>query len=179
MVSVKTAPPRWFAGISHFPIEFLTTEAALANQLAVLVGVCVASDFEDDKDEDDGCPSEAVDYSGGRGEVERAVGEGEGGEELVGYYCEGQGEGEEEGGGGGEDACHVGWAGCVVVHGVQEGEEDGEPGEKEEDGGGFEASVGSLGGGYLEGLVGGALKGDGRPVAWDGHEEVLGSGLVA
>lgn len=178
MVSVEAAPPRWFAGIPHFPIEFLAAEAALANQLAVLVGVCVAGNLVDDEDEDDGGPAEGVDYGGRRGEVEWGMGEGEGGEELVGYYCEGEGEGEEEGGGGGEDARDDGWPGGVVVHGVDEGEEDGEPGEEEEDGAGFEAPVRGLGGGYLEGLVGGALVGDGCPVAGDGHEEVLRGVLV-
>lgn len=178
VVAVQAAPPVGLLGVAHLRVDLCAADAALADELAVLVGEEVAGDLVDDGDEGDGGPAEAVDVGRVAAVVERGDGEVEGDGELVADDDEGEGEGEQEADGGVAEAADdavvdAAVARLVVVDGVAEAVDYDEPGEEEEEGAGFEAAVCGLRLGHLDGLVGGALVGDGTPVARDGHEEVL------
>lgn len=102
----------------------------------------------------------------------------EGLEDLIGNDGAVEGDDEEEALGDGADEAagaveDATVARLVVLDGVAERVEDGEPGDDEHEAAGFEARRGGGGDGVLFGHFGVALEGDEFPVSGDDEEEVL------
>ena len=163
---------------ADFLIDTLASHTALALQFEVFVGVEEGNDDLDVEDEQGGGVAARVDGCLKAGDLEWAVVEVPCYQGLIGRDDSGQGDDEheterhvtEES----SDAVHdAAVARAVVLDRVSQGEDGYQPAAGEEEGGGFEAGVSGRGRGFVEGLLGVALKLDGGPIPRHDHEEVL------
>lgn len=181
MVTPDAAPPGRLVDDAELAVDGLTALMPLTNEFLVLVGTGEAVeelDVEDEEGrevspaEDDGDVSVKLD----EGKLELPSDEG-----LIGNGGEGEGDDEPEAQGHSageangaiEDATVTG---LVVLDRVAQRVDDGEPRDKEEEGGDLEANIGGTGDGFVLDLFGGALKLSELPATRDNHEEVLATG---
>ena len=178
-MAVDAAPPGGLVDDAELAVDGVAADAALAEDLAVLIGGGEAPDGVDQDDEQGW--GVAADVHGREVDgvvLERAVGEGEGAEGLVGDDGEGEGEEQVEAGRGvaeeaDEAVEQAAVARAVVFDAVAEGGGDGQPADEEAEGGSFEAAVGGRRDGFGQDLFRIALVGDEGPVSRDYEKEIL------
>lgn len=178
MITTHTTPPSGLLNETQLPINDLSTLVSLPNELLVLIHRKQAINDLNENNGERGtkapaelCAEDAVEAHDGEVPYE-------GLEDLVGDdgAVEGNdeeealGDGADEAAGAVEDAA-VAW--LVVLDGVAERVEDGDPGDDEHEAAGFEAGGGGGGDCVLFRHFGVALVGDEFPASGNDEEEVL------
>lgn len=185
MITPDSPPPGRLVDNAKFTIESLATDTSLADDVLILVGAGESIDGLDVQDQEGWAITPAEDDRYIAVELDYRILKLPADESLIGNGGEAQWKDQVEPEG--DRPCkanssvkHTTVTSAVVLDGMAQRKDGGQPGDEKAKGGNLEANAVSAGNGFLEGLLGGTLHLSEGPASRNDHEEVLylGSAIV-